>query len=108
MKPKLCAICPKCGKEAPLDGRRVTRHTTYSAMRARSCVCFGTNIVVTDDDVRAWLERTQEKAQRMADLAKERTAAAERLQDLAGEAWAESEDLRTFVAAQLAKLGGTS
>lgn len=108
MKHKLCALCPMCSKEASLDGRRVMRHVTDSWQRARHRVCGGTNSIVTDDDVREWLTLQSERAAQFEASAKNHREHADRLRVAADEADAEAADLRAFVTAQLAKLGGAS
>lgn len=108
MKPKLCAICPKCGKEAPLNGRRIVRHTVYSSASVLPPVCPGTNGTATDDNVRAWLTRELKSTDNVSKYTKKLRADADNLRADADRLDAEAAALRTFVAAQLAKLGGTS
>ncbi len=108
MKHKLCAICPVCGAQVSIDGRRITRHATNSILLATRRVCSGTNSSVTDDDARAWLIRESKRADDVSKYAQKRRADADDLRATADRLDAEAADLRTFVAAQLAKLGGAT
>ena len=107
MRHKLCAICPVCAAQVSIDGRRVVRHTKYYLYTGRG-VCEGTNAVVTDDAVRAWLIRESKNADNVSEYAKKQRTDADNLRATADRLDAEAADLRAFVAAQLAKLGGAS
>lgn len=108
MKHKLCAICPVCRASVSLDGRRITRHTTYARFRAKPIVCDGTNSIATDADVRFWLTRESKRADDLRAEAYRERERADRLRVKADECDAEAATLRAFVAAQLAKLEGAS
>lgn len=108
MKHRLCAICPVCGAAVPIDGRRITRHTTYARFRAKPIACDGTNHIATDADVRAWLTREAKRANDLRAEAYRERERADRLRVKATECDAEAAALSAFVTAQLAKLGGAS